>query len=140
MAAILTRCFVSQFSVDAFMSYFVETAIEGDHAAHMALISKSVAVYGVPGFEVIAYEDWSRQCAEEFARNLIKAISYDNIQIVSETDSLICFETQETIEARDGTVNRNRLEVFLARETDEQWRIVQETILPAAGQSFGGGA
>ena len=48
-------------------------------------------------------------------------------------------EMQETIEARDGTVNRNRLEVFLARETDEQWRIVQETILPAAGQSFGGG-
>ena len=120
---------MSQVSVDDFMRRFVETAIEGDHAGHMAMISKDVAVHGIPGFQVIGYDDWSRQCAEEFPQNLIRAISYDGIQVTSQTDAVICFEALETIEARDGKVNRHRLEIFIAREADDEWRIVQERVL-----------
>jgi hypothetical protein len=45
-------------------------------------------------------------------------------------DTLVCFEIHETIEVRDGTVNHNWLEIFLEREADDEWRIVQERILP----------
>ena len=38
------------------------TANGHDFAAHMDLISPTVNVYGVPGFEVIGYDDWARQC------------------------------------------------------------------------------
>ncbi|MDH3703098.1 MAG: nuclear transport factor 2 family protein [Alphaproteobacteria bacterium] len=113
-----------------FLSRFAQTAIAGDHAAHMNMISKKVRLYGMPGFEAINYEDWSQQCAHEFAQGLMKSISYLGLEMKMETDTLICVETHETIEAKDGTVNSHALEIFIEREDDGEWRLVQERILP----------
>lgn len=118
--------------VEDFLLRFAKSAVEGDHAAHMAMISKKVQVLGVPGFEAIDYDSWSQQCAHEFPQFLILSIEYLGMDIKQETETLICFETLEKVEARDGTVNSNRLEVFIEREDDGQWRVVQERILAAA--------
>lgn len=117
--------------VEDFLVRFAKTAVEGDHAAHMAMISKKVQVHGVPGFEVIDYDSWSRQCAHEFPQFLIQSIDYVGMDIKKETDTLLCLETHETITARDGTMNSSLLEIFIEREDDGKWRIVQERILPA---------
>ncbi len=114
-----------------FITRFARTAIEGDHAAHMAMISTKVLVHGMPGFDVIGYDDWSRQCAHEFEQKLILSISYVGMDVKMQTDTLLGFEIHETIEAKDGTVNSNWLEVFIEPEEDGVWRIVQERILPA---------
>jgi len=119
----------SEFAED-FITRFAKTAIEGDHAAHMAMISTKVMLLGVPGFEAIGYDDWSRQCAHEFEEKLIRSISYDGLDVKMANDTLVSFEIHETIEARDGTVNKNWLEIFIERESDSAWRIVQERILP----------
>lgn len=117
--------------VEDFLLRFAKTAVEGDHGGHMAMISKKVLVHGVPGFETIDFDSWSRQCAHEFPQFLIRSIDYVGIDIKVETDTLLCFETHETVEACDGTVNSNLLEIFIEREEDGKWRIVQERILPA---------
>lgn len=122
----MNRAFAEQF-----LSRFAETASMGDHKAHMAMISKKVQLYGVPGFETIGYEDWSRQCEDEFSHGLIKSIGYFGLEMKKETDTLICVETHETVEAHDGTVNSDWIEIFIEREDDGEWRIVQERILPA---------
>ena len=114
-----------------FLTRFAQTAISGDHAAHMKMISKKVRLYGVPGHEAITYEDWSQQCAHEFAEGLMKSISYDGLQMKMETDTVICVETHETIEAKDGTVKSHSLEIFIELEEDGAWRLVQERILPS---------
>ena len=48
------------------------TANAGAYDSHMNLISKAVSIYGVPGFEVIGYDDWARQCEYEFDEGLLK--------------------------------------------------------------------
>lgn len=115
--------------VEDFLLRFAKSAVEGDHEAHMEMISKKVMVHGVPGFETIDYNSWSQQCAHEFPQFLIRSIDYVGIDIKLETETLLCLETHETVEARDGTVNRNQLEIFIEREEDGKWRIVQERIL-----------
>ena len=121
---------MNQAFAEEFIARFTKTAIEGDHAAHMAMISTKVMLRGVPGFDVIGYDDWSQQCAHEFEERLIRSIAYEDLDVKMANDTLVCFEIHETIEARDGTVNRNWLEIFLEREADDEWRIVQERILP----------
>jgi len=112
-----------------FLRRFVETAVAGDHARHMAMISRKVRVFGVPGFEAIGYDDWNRQGAHEFAESVLKRIAFADVTVKMETGRLIAFEAVEVVEAKDGSVNRNRVEIFLEEEEDGQWRLVQEKIL-----------
>jgi ketosteroid isomerase-like protein len=112
-----------------FLRRFTETAMAGDHPQHMAMISRKVRVFGVPGFEVIGYDDWHRQCAHEFAHGALKRITFEDVTIKMETGSVIAFEAIEVVEAKDGSLNRNRVEIFLEEEEDGQWRLVQERIL-----------
>jgi len=112
-----------------FLRRFTETAMVGDHPRHMAMISRKVRVFGVPGFAAIGYDDWHRQCAHEFAQGALKRIAFEDVTLKVETDNLIAFEAIEVVEAKDGSVNRNRVEIFLEEEEDGQWRLVQERIL-----------
>lgn len=106
------------------------TANALDHSAHMALISRSVNVFGVPGFEVIGYEDWARQCQHEFTNKLLKRVHYEGARVISSTPSRILFKTIETTEGTDGTRNHHGLEVLIEKESDGIWRVTQERILP----------
>ena len=112
------------------------TANAGAYTSHMDLISKEVSVYGVPGFEVIGYEDWARQCLHQFDEVLLKSVSYEGMRVVTVTHSSVLFKTMETIEATDGTVNRHGLEVLIRREPDGKWRVLQERILAVDETNF----
>lgn len=100
-----------------------------DHAAHMQLISRDVILLGVPGFDNIGFDDWSKQCAYEFANRLIQRVDYGKIRIRAATEKRILFMTYETVIANDGSVNAQGIECLLEKEDDGQWRLVQERIL-----------
>ncbi len=107
------------------------TATRRDHSAHMDLISKRVNLVGVPGFDFIGHEQWSAQCLHEFTNNIIKSVRYQGFKLLAATDARIMFKTFETVEATDGQVNAQGIEVLLEKEQDGKWRLVQERILPA---------
>lgn len=105
------------------------TILSYDHAAHMDLISKHVLVYGVPGFDVISYDDWFSQCEYEFSEKLIAQASYEGLKIRQSNDIQIMFLTQETVRSTDGTVDTHSVEIVLSREANDKWRAIQERLL-----------
>jgi uncharacterized protein (TIGR02246 family) len=105
------------------------TVAAHDHAAHMQLISQDVSLIGVPGFDNIGFDDWSKQCQYEFANHLITRVEYGNIRIRVVAIKRIMFMTYETVTAKDGSVNAQGIECLLEKEDDGQWRLVQERIL-----------
>jgi len=113
-----------------FLAEMAETANRLDLDAHMNLISKDVSVYGVPGFEVITYDDWYKQCAYEFENKLLKGISYQGLNVLAETPERIMFKSIETVNGSDGSSNINGVEFIIQKEKDGQWRVSQERILP----------
>lgn len=115
---------------EQWLAEIVETVNAKDYQAHMDLISKRVSLHGMPGFETIDYDDWSRQCQHEFENDIIKSIHYSGFKPVAETSGSIMFKTFETVEATDGTVNAQGVEIMLEKEADDKWRMVQERILP----------
>jgi len=116
----------------------ITTAANKDHAAHMNLISKKVTLQGVPGFENIGYDAWAAQTQHEFENNVLKSISYKGFKPLKSTQTHIMFKTFETVEANDGTVNAQGIEILLEKEDDAQWRLVQERILPEDEASHDG--
>ena len=66
-----------------FLADMAETANKLDLNSHMNLISKDVSVFGVPGFEVITYDDWYQQCEYEFTNKLLKQVSYQGLNVIS---------------------------------------------------------
>ncbi len=112
------------------------TANTGAYAAHMDLISKDVSVYGVPGFDVIGYDDWARQCKYEFEECLLKGVTYEGLNVVTMTPGNVLFKTIETVEGTDGTVNRHGLEILIRKEADGKWRVLQERILAENEMEF----
>ena len=97
--------------------------------AHLDLISRRVKLTGVPGFDVIGYDDWARQCTEEFGNGLMQSVRYDGLKMLKATDSNVMFRTWETVEGSDGTVNAQGIEVQLQKEEDGKWRVVEERVL-----------
>ncbi len=114
-----------------FLAVMAETANKLDLDAHMNLISKQVSVYGVPGFEVITYDDWFKQCNYEFENKLLKKVSYQGLNILAQTSDRVMFKSLETVEGSDGSVNTSGIEFIIQKEDDGQWRVSQERILPA---------
>jgi hypothetical protein len=80
------------------------TANEKDYAAHMNLISRKVRAFGVPGIEVIGYDDRARQCKHEFETGVFKNVSYSGMKVQVMTPGRVMFKTVETVEANDGAV------------------------------------
>lgn len=116
--------------IKTFLSDMAETASQHDFEKHMDLISKEVEVFGVPGFETISYDDWFRQCENEFKEKLIKEVSYENINIIDSSESVIMFKTIEHIETKDKKKNTTNVVIAITRENDGKWRVTQERILP----------
>lgn len=96
----------------------------------MNLISKKINLMGVPGFESIGYEQWYAQCQHGFENNLLKNVSYQGLKMRISTDTNIMFKTFETVEASDGSINAQGIEIVLEKEDDGQWRVIQERVLP----------
>ncbi|UCB54780.1 MAG: hypothetical protein JSW45_12730 [Thiotrichales bacterium] len=114
-----------------FLERMAATANALDLDQHMDLISKDVSVFGVPGFDVIGYNDWLNQCRHEFENRLLKQVSYKGLNVLAETPERIMFKSVETVEGADGTVNSNGIEFIIQKEADGVWRVSQERVLPA---------
>lgn len=121
---------MSQNIAEQWLLEAVRTANSKDYEGHMDLISRRVSLHGVPGFETIGYDDWASQCHHEFQNNLLKSVRYDGFKLVADTPARIMFKTFETVEATDGTINAQGVEMLLEKEEDGKWRLVQERILP----------
>jgi len=121
---------MSEAVIQHWLNEISRTVAAHDHAAHMALISRDVSLLGVPGFDNIGFDDWSKQCQYEFANRLIKRVDYGKIRIRVVTDKRLMFMTYETVTANDGSTNAQGVECLLEKEDDGQWRLVQERILP----------
>jgi hypothetical protein len=113
-----------------FLDRMAETANNLDLDAHMNLISKEVSVFGVPGFDVIGYDDWFNQCRHEFENRLLKQVSYKGLNVLAETPENIMFKSLETVEGEDGTVNTSGIEFIIQKEEDGVWCVSQERVLP----------
>lgn len=113
-----------------FLDLMASTANALNFDEHMNLISKDVSVFGIPGFEVIGYQDWFNQCQHEFENRLLKQVSYQGLNILVETPERIMFKSIETVEASDGNKNTSGIEFIIQKEDDGQWRVTQERILP----------
>ena len=113
-----------------FLDQMAATANALNLDEHMNLISKDVGVFGVPGFEVIGYDDWFNQCQHEFENKLLKSVSYQGLNIVAQTSNRIMFKSVETVEGSDGVKNTSGIEFIIQVEDDDQWRVTQERVLP----------
>jgi len=113
-----------------FLNQMAATANALDLKDHMNLISKDVGVYGVPGFEVIGYDDWFNQCQHEFENKLLKQVSYQGLNVLAQTADRIMFKSIETVEGADGEINTSGIEFIIQVEDDGQWRVTQERVLP----------
>ena len=108
-----------------------DSANNKEHERHMALISSKIRLTGVPGYDSIGYDDWARQTKHEFENNILKRVSYRGLKMIAETATHIMFKTHETVEATDGTVNAQGVEMVLEQEADGVWRLIQERVLSA---------
>jgi len=115
---------------EQWLNELANTANSKDLSAHMALISPRISLHGVPGFETIGFDDWFRQCQHEFENNILKNVHYAGFKLVAGTDERVMFKTFETVEANDGTVNAQGVEILLEKEADGIWRMVQQRVLP----------
>lgn len=121
------------------LAALARTANAKDYRAHMDLISKEVKVYGVPGFEVIDYNDWAKQCKHEFEAGLLKRVAYEGLRVRTMTPGSVMFKVKETVEGSDGTINSQGVEIVIRKESDGKWRVVQERMLSAEELEFDGG-
>lgn len=106
-----------------------KTATALDFDAHMNLISRKVAVRGVPEVEVVDYAAWEKACRKEFADKVLEEVSYRGFSFVAGNVQRIMFKTIECIKARGEDVKEHGLEVVIEKEDDGVWRAIQERIL-----------
>ena len=105
------------------------TATNKQFDEHFNLISKNVRVTGVPGFDSISYDDWARQCKEDFKEDLLEGVSYDGSKLLATNENQIMFKTVETIFVNDGSRKTHGVEILLTQEEDGVWRVTQERVL-----------
>jgi hypothetical protein len=115
--------------VENWLTQFVNTALEGDLARHMAMISRDVRVFGVPGFDVLEFDDWYRQCEHEFPQRLLADITYSTPHIRTADQERIMFKSLETSRSKDGNINRQAVEMLLQRD-EGNWKLQQMRLLP----------
>jgi ketosteroid isomerase-like protein len=58
------------------------------------------------------------------------------LHLVTKTDGNVLFKTIETVEAKDGTINRQGVEILIRKEADGKWRVFQERILAEDEMQF----
>lgn len=116
-------------TVETWLTRFVASALERDLAAHMAMISRDVLVFGVPGFETLGYDDWYRQCEHEFPLGLLRELGYSKARIRTADDARILFTALETTRTADDGGGTQGVEMLLQREGDT-WLLKQLRLLP----------
>ena len=99
-----------------------------DLDAHMGLVSKKVLVYGVPDQESLGYYDWKRRRRNEFYKNRLASLTYSELTIKTITLQRLGFQITEVMQATTGQKVQIEKEIVLEHESDNEWRVVEETI------------
>ena len=115
--------------VEKWLSDSAKTATGGQHEAFMDLISNKVRLLGVPGFELINYDDWYIQAKSEFSDGLVSEVHYASAHIVASGLISIIFRTVETVVLSDGPSDTNGIEGVLQKEEDGKWRLTHQRLL-----------
>lgn len=115
---------------------FAASANAYDHARHMDMISPRVQLFGVAGFDVIGFADWSRQCEQEFAERAVREVRFDGLDVVAMTPLKIMFKTRELLVLADGSTIEHPLEMLIEKEADGKWRLTQERVLSKEEAAF----
>ncbi len=119
--------------INSFLQDMAETAMNNNLDAHMNLISESIQLHGVPGQDVIGYQQWKSQCQQEFADQLITEVRYEDLKIIPRQDNHLMFTTIETIKTSKGDTQTMTIEVILNKEEDGVWRMTQQKVLSDHG-------
>ena len=99
-----------------------------DLAAHMALVSQRVQVYGLPGGQIVDYSQWKKRRYTEFSQAQLLALSYQLLNIKTITSRRLGFHVEETMQACNGMCIFIDKDIILEREADDHWRVVEERI------------
>ncbi len=119
---------MSELDIQKWLSNITETIKTKDIKKHMELVSKNVAVYGLPNGKTLNYADWKKRRQSEFKRGLINSIQYNKLSIKNFGLRRLTFKIEEIT---DGSCNELLVvnkEIILEHEQDNQWRVVEETI------------
>jgi len=119
----------AQSIAEQWLTTAAESAGQKDLNTHMGMISKRISVQGVPGFDIIDYDTWHKQCKHQFEMAMIKSIAYKGFNLINATESQITFTVYETVVGSDGTLNEQIVEMSLEKEADDVWRLMQERVL-----------
>ena len=119
---------MSELDIRKWLSNISETVESKDLEKHMELVSENVMVYGMPSGKTLDYSDWRKRRESEFKRNLIKKLSYDNLQIKNFGLRRLIFSIQETMEGSSGDIALIDKQVILEQDESDEWRVVEETI------------
>ena len=114
--------------IDTWLQEFVRSALAHDLEAHMALISPDVAVFGVPGFDSLGYQDWYRQCAHEFPQGLLADMSYSKIAVRTTDSQHILFKALESTRTSQGEHIAQGVEMLL-QYAGNGWKLKQLRLL-----------
>ena len=116
---------------DIIQNWFAEmvhSVVTRDLDAHMALVSKQVQVYGLPGRNPVDYRSWLQRRNNEFSKMRLRSLHYDGVRIKTIGLKRLAFSTKETMTANDGSRVIINKDIMLQKEEDQQWRVIEETI------------
>jgi hypothetical protein len=120
---------MTQSDIVEWLDRFVASALARDLEGHMAMISRQVLVFGVPGFDSLEYDDWYRQCEHEFPQGLLRDLRYEGVRLRLSTDDRVLFKALEKTVTRDGARIDQGVEIMLQLEGPD-WRLKQLRLLP----------
>ncbi len=119
---------MSELDIRKWLSDISESVRERDIDRHMNLVSEKVSVYGLPNGKVLNFDDWRQRRENEFKRGILKAISYDKLQVKNFGLRRLIFGIEEIMDATNGDMVIINKQVILEQEDDNQWRVVEESI------------
>ena len=119
---------MSQEVILNWLNHMSESVKQRDLDTHMGLVSRKVQVYGIPNQESLGYADWQRRRRNEFEQNRLASLTYSDMKIKTITLRRLGFEITEIMQANPGQKIPIDKEIILEQESDNQWRVVEETI------------
>jgi len=119
---------MSQTIIGNWLEQLTRSVEKRDLDAHMRLVSERVQVYGLPGGQIINYNQWKKRRYTEFSQAQLLALGYRLLNIKAITSRRLAFHVEETMQACNGMCVFIDKDIILELETDDQWRVVEENI------------
>lgn len=119
---------MSKLNIQKWLSDLSETAKNHDFTKHMDLISKNISTYGMPNGKVLNYEDWQSRRKNELQSGLLKNLRYDKMCIKNIGLKRLIFKVEEIMDSLNGDHVIIHKDIILEHESDDKWRMVEESI------------